>query len=164
MLFKPELIEQIKLGNKTQTRRVVKPGEALMTRFVKNGVYVEYVEDVRGRTKWQVGKQYAMCPGRGSHGVGFIKIQSLREDVDVRLIGLADAQAEGFEDVCAFLSTWIAINDRRAQACWEPEERRWIWYAGRQWHDSRKEDFVKHLMSRPSERYHAWVIGFEFLS
>lgn len=48
--------QQILDNKKTATRRVINPGEVLLenpTRLV-----------VGGRTKWQVGKSYAIQPGR----------------------------------------------------------------------------------------------------
>lgn len=172
MLFKPELIEKIKLGEKTETRRVVKPNERLIgfmpgTRFGKCVAQTLNINEreVPHRIKWQVGKTYAICPGRGQKGVGHIKVVYLGENQDVRLIGEGAAKAEGFESVNAFLSTWMHINDHSAQACWDERKQRWIWYKARRWHHSDEgDDFAAYLASRPAERYHAWVIEFERVS
>lgn len=171
MLFKPELIEKIKMGEKTQTRRVVKPNEVHVgimpgerfSRSISQTITLEDGRIVPQRIKWQVGRDYAMCPGRGKHGVGRIEVIYLGENQDVRRIGEGAAKAEGFDSVNAFLSTWIHINDHSAQATWVDLEHRkeWIWYTNRQWqHTSLGDDFAAYLASRPAERYHAWVIEF----
>jgi len=86
MYFKQ--IQEIIDGTKTQTRRVVKPGEAYAFRYL--GSTIEHVTDGRaaynpqaptsmitkvftpsGRLKWQVGRDYAVSPGRGKPGVGW---------------------------------------------------------------------------------------------
>ena len=161
MLFKPEQIEQIKMGNKIETRRVVKPGEKIMYQYAGKD-HATVIEFSNGRTKWQVGKTYAICPGRGKSGVGFIRINGLSLDEDVRRISLASARDEGFLSVNSFLSTWIHINDHSAQACWEPQSQRWIWYTG----DAAgglEADWWAYLDSRPAARYRAWVIWFSYV-
>ena len=170
MLFKPELIEQIKTGRKTQTRRVVKPHEQLIgcmpgTRFHQCVAQTLIIGDrtVPHRIKWQVGKSYAICPGRTLKSVGRIHVLSLRLDEDVRQISTADAQAEAFLSTRDFLSTWIHLNDRTANACWDFPAQRWIWYTARRWHHSnRGDDWQAYLASRPADRYRAWVIEFEY--
>src|SRR6185369_9483179 len=113
MLFKPFLIERILNCEKTQTRRVAKSNEMLS---YPDGIEaVQYTRNDADcwRTKWQVGKTYAICPGRGKHGVARIEITAISRG-DVRQISEADARAEGFTNREEFLTTWIAINDKRA--------------------------------------------------
>lgn len=169
MLFKPELIEKIMAGEKTETRRVVKPNEvhvgimpgARFSRSISQTITLEDGRIVPQRIKWQVGRDYAICPGRGKKGVGRIEVLGLGENQDVRLIGDGAAKAEGFDGVNAFLSIWIHINDHSAQACWDEQKTRWIWHTARRWHHSDEgDDFAAYLMARPAERYHAWVIEF----
>ena len=66
MIFKQ--IQEIIAGTKTQTRRIVKPGESLWTDYLTpRGGYAPAV--VAQRLKWQVGRDYAVSPGRGKPGV-----------------------------------------------------------------------------------------------
>lgn len=60
MLFKPVLIDKIATGEKTQTRRPLRDGEYLKT---VNGKLAWFAAS--GRIKYQVGKTYAVQPGRG---------------------------------------------------------------------------------------------------
>lgn len=64
MIFKqvPEIIE----GVKTQTRRVVKPNEKLLT--VEGRKWVDIAFDRHDRRKWVVGSDYAVVPKRGWRG------------------------------------------------------------------------------------------------
>lgn len=65
MLFKPEMIVQILAGKKTMTRRLVKEGE-YCTNIKEIGIVAVYKKiGIKQRTKWFVGKRYAVCPGRG---------------------------------------------------------------------------------------------------
>lgn len=114
MLFKPELIERILAGDKTQTRRVVKPGEQIVVDATAPDVPVAIL-DARGRVKWRVGQTYALQPGRGKAGIGVrIRVKRLALDYDARQISEADARAEGFRSREEFLETWIAINGASA--------------------------------------------------
>ena len=81
MIFGEKSIEGILSGKKTMTRRLVKEGEELMStkRNILGSVlpYSElynrtwYFDCVQknGRVKWQVGNDYAVCPGRGKRGL-----------------------------------------------------------------------------------------------
>lgn len=82
MIFKPELIDAILAGRKTQTRRLVKPGEYLICadsygEGYGDGPAIE-VTSLRDRpdkyemtnySKWVVGRTYAVVPKRGKPGV-----------------------------------------------------------------------------------------------
>jgi hypothetical protein len=66
MYFKQ--ISEIISGKKTQTRRIVKPGEYLTLRG--NGCYISHaVMTLSQRLKWWVFWDYAVCPGRGKPAV-----------------------------------------------------------------------------------------------
>jgi hypothetical protein len=82
--------EKVLAGQKTQTRRIKKPGETLWHR--NDGA--DFVTDGNGRKKWQVGKTYAVQPGRGKPGIGRIRITAILEE-RVQDITREDAVAEG---------------------------------------------------------------------
>lgn len=73
MYFKQ--IAEIVEGRKTCTQRVVKPGE---TAHVDEDGEIRIVFDARGRVKWQVGRDYAVSPGRGQKAVRVFWGDSLR--------------------------------------------------------------------------------------
>jgi hypothetical protein len=79
MFFKQ--IDEIIRGTKTQTRRIVKEGEFAVHTKYPNGVYSSrmVIGEVKkwypidkpdtATLKWQVGRDYAVSPGRGKPGV-----------------------------------------------------------------------------------------------
>lgn len=85
MIFKQVLVDQILAGNKTMTRRPVKPRSQSF-----GGV------TVRARTcAYQVGKTYAVQPGRGKKQVARIRVLAVRRERWID-ISVGDARAEGF--------------------------------------------------------------------
>lgn len=119
MLFKPELCEKILSGAKTMTRRLVKSGEWLTTRPKMGGGQVKVVYDANRKTKWEVGRSYAIQPGRGVAAVGRFTLLDIRRE-RLQDISEADAIAEGVTPfrtptggllyVPAFASLWNEIN------------------------------------------------------
>ena len=84
MQFKEEFISKIISGEKTQTRRLVKEGEIAVVERIENpsltwtetGAYLEgegiLSAVVRnGKTKYKVGKDYAVQTGRGTKGLWY---------------------------------------------------------------------------------------------
>jgi len=72
MIFKPEFIPKIINQTKVQTRRLVKEGEAAEEMCDVNGKNKSiFAVTHHGKIKWQVGKDYAVQPGRGKPGVWF---------------------------------------------------------------------------------------------
>jgi hypothetical protein len=69
MLFKPELIEKIVHGEKTQTRRPVKDGEALRQIENPHGGYKPVGVYQNNRAKMLIGRDYAVQPVRGQAGI-----------------------------------------------------------------------------------------------
>jgi len=100
MIFKQW--KQVLDGTKTQTRRPVKKGDVDFTVFGHRVDDVRahwqrswYVRDYRNRIKWQVGRTYAVQPGRGKKAVGRTPpLTGIRRE---RLgdISQVDIQAEG---------------------------------------------------------------------
>lgn len=147
MQFKAELIEQILAGKKTQTRRPVKPGEKHVG-YAPGTHYAHCViKTGPDRLKWQVGKTYAVCPGRGKAAVARIKLLNIRRE-DVRNISDEDAIAEGFPNRMAqfwFWKTWCEFYDKPG----------WKLFSRYNDHDA--------LLSRPAHLYDAWVLEFELV-
>lgn len=114
MLFKPELIEKILKGEKTQTRRIKKPGERL-TKYPdgRKVAVVGALPDVTRHIKWVVGQTYAIQPGRGKEGVARLRVLDIRVEV-ARDISESDAIAEGFSGVAEFLEVFERINGKGA--------------------------------------------------
>jgi hypothetical protein len=98
--------QQVLDGSKTQTRRISKPGEEL--RDMPVAALVQYPAVVtftissvfhwnwtpKPRVKWQVGRTYAVQPGRGKKAVGRIRLTGIRQE-RVQDITEDDARAEG---------------------------------------------------------------------
>lgn len=95
MMFKPELAELVMQGRKTQTRRAMsdKPRSPWS----------------RAGCSLKVGKDYAICPGRGVNSIGRVIVDAV-DEVRLGMISSRDAHAEGFESVDAFVAAWKAIN------------------------------------------------------
>lgn len=85
--------QQILSGQKTQTRRIIAPGD-----MDWGSIGSSRISMVDGgnhyRTKWEVGKTYAVQPGRGKAAVGRIKITAIRRE-RLQDITEANAKAEG---------------------------------------------------------------------
>ncbi len=88
MIFASGLCDRVLDGSKTQTRRLIKPGEVAR-------IHPRRVVDLNGRTKWQVGRTYAVQPGRGKRAVGRIRITRIRTE-RLQDIRPEDVVAEGF--------------------------------------------------------------------
>jgi hypothetical protein len=116
MLFKPELVEKILAGEKTQTRRAANQGEAL-SRHKDGGVGVRRLND---HYRWVAGHTYAVQPGRGKHGVARIEITAIRYCARASDISESDAHAEGFASADEFREVYARINgiDALDKPCW----------------------------------------------
>jgi len=141
MQFTQKLIEDILARKKTQTRRLVKPGDA----WEQTGHRFDAV--IRnGRTLWRVGQTYAVCPGRGKPQVARFRLLRIRRE-DVRDISQGDAIAEGFENELGFWETWCGFYDPKG---WEILAKPFLGH----W------SVFKH---RPDELYRAWALTFELV-
>ena len=95
-----EQIVGLKQPPKSQTRRPVKPNEVLDHQAICGDTV--YITDRVSfeRIKWQMGRTYAVQPGRGKKSVGRIRITKIRRE----RLGMpteADARAEGCHAVTA---------------------------------------------------------------
>jgi len=152
MIFQ-HTIDKVLSSEKTQTRRIVKPGDVLVSIENPFGGYkpVKVVNPNMnapyGYERWVIGKTYAMQSGRGVKAEGRIRITGIRRE-DVRDISEADVKAEGFASYEHFVQTWCHMHD--AAACREADKLKGIHICGA-------------ARTRPAERYQAWAITFELV-
>lgn len=140
-------INQVLDGSKTQTRRIVKPEHNMagaLPTFIPN-IYVRV--GIAGHRKiYEVGKTYAVCPGRGKSALGRIRITSIRQE-RVQDITPADAWAEiGDLDHNPLHEEYIVANQRNELTEKFGEEYacyiyRWMWNRihlkkGERWEDN----------------------------
>lgn len=88
MIFK-HTCEQVLAGKKTQTRRLVKPGEHF---YSQNG-FEDQVLSPNNFTKWKVHRTYAIQPSRGEKEVGRFLLKSIQREL-LMDISANDARAE----------------------------------------------------------------------
>lgn len=106
MIFKPQMIERILAGEKTETRRPISDNP---------------------RSPWWQEKcglrsfnEYAICPGRGKLAVGRIRFLGARQE-PLNWINESGARAEGFPDRQAFVDYWRELYGK-----WELALRVWV--------------------------------------
>ena len=95
MQFSPELVAKVLSGSKTVTRRRLRDGQPI---------------------RYQVGKVYAVQPGRGKHHVGHIKVTRVWR-ARLRDMEAYDALCEGFGSVKEFARCWLGLHGN-----WDPYE------------------------------------------
>lgn len=95
MNFRPELAAKVMAGEKTVTRRI---------------------PSINPRSPWWikgcklvVGRDYAVCPGRGKPAIGRIVIERFSM-VWLSQMTEHEARLEGFEDTGDFFDAWDEIN------------------------------------------------------
>lgn len=149
--------QKVLSGEKTSTRRLVKPSSAAIT----HGGIIHEVFDGSLKKHYPtycVGKTYAVQPGRGQKSIARIRITGIRLE-DVRNISDEDLRAEGFHDAFHFLWTWTKMHDKPA---WTANQKT-------DFSDGDESGWMSHPVAwvswlkgtRPAERYQAWVIEFE---
>ena len=131
--------EKVLNGEKTQTRRIVKPGDEFFPEELGDVASVMHRDYSAYRLVYEVGKIYAVQPGRGKPAVARIQITDIRRE-DVRNISNDDVRAEGYRHVRDFLHVWASMHDSTLE--------RGTWGEHK-------------LMERPAKRYQAWVLTFE---
>lgn len=100
MIFRPELVELIQQGKKTQIRRLIKPGES--------------------KCRYRPNHAYRVQPGRGERGVETITVTETRcERLDD--ITLKDAKREGFRNLQEFKRYW-----RELHGFYDPDQQVWV--------------------------------------
>lgn len=111
--------QQVLAGEKTQTRRVVKPGDE---RWPLAEFSTGAISQVRrnGRCLWKVGRVYSVQPGQGKCEVARIRITAIRYCERAGDISEVDARAEGFATVEEFRAVYGRINGVGAleRPCW----------------------------------------------
>lgn len=120
----PGHIEKIKAGEKTQTRRAWNVTMDMHTDPATGQRRVT----VNGRLKYRVGGWYAVQPGRGKKGVGWIVIKNMwvekvrdytfRKEPRIEIPGVAWGFAERFP---------ISISDAQAEGGYGPSEYEVLW-------------------------------------
>lgn len=105
MNFRPELVEKILTGAKTQTRRVVSPNE-------RSPWFI-------GECGLRVGQDYAVCPGRGKTQVARLTVKRVWQELAGE-ISEVDATREGFADRADFIAYW-----ERLHGSFDPTTRVW---------------------------------------
>jgi len=140
MLFKPALCEQILCGYKTQTRRIVKDTERLWGSTPEEVISEKHALAPL-RTKWRVGRTYAVQPGRGKPGIGRILLKEIRKE---------------------------RLNDITPEGCWAEGIDRHSFYAGGDERANALNDFEflwDSINDRPGIRWKdnpdVWVLEFE---
>lgn len=107
--------QQVMDGSKSLTSRIVKSepdgtsvrGE--MLQFPTGIPTIVRGNGIKWCTKWQVGKTYAVQPGRGKPAIGHIQLLTIRQ-YDVRDITADEARREGFNSEYGFWIVWTAIH------------------------------------------------------
>lgn len=143
--------QKVLSGEKTQTRRISLPHADGTGEFDCEMIgYPDGVMSVqrlkkhgdRWRTIYQIGKTYAVQPGRTAKGIARIRITGIRCE-DVREINREDVEAEGFASRYAFWSVWTKMHDPAMV----------------------KGDYLYAMLmtERPAERYAAWALTFELV-
>lgn len=148
---------------KTQTSRIVKPGDSFAYKrpngaigcvyadsnlgFTAQGYEIDYVFDAKNHIRWQVGKTYAVQPGRGQKSNGRILVKRIQRR-DILTITRMFARFEGFYDETMFWDTWVWMHDRS-------------WYEAFAY--ANDCDYLREygFFDRPPKRYDAWVLTFK---
>jgi len=103
MLFKRDLAVKIAKGEKTQTRRIVKPNEH----------YDDVVEtvDTGDKRKWVTWRTYGAQITRGGYSLNKFVLEGIRRERACDITE-QDAIAEGFTGRDDFFKAWEAINGK----------------------------------------------------
>lgn len=95
MNFQPDLAELVMQGRKTVTRRAMSDNPRSPWWNIRSSL--------------QPGRDYAVCPGRGKHSIGRVRVVTVLPQL-LGWVGDAEAVREGFESPEAFVDAWRSIN------------------------------------------------------
>lgn len=104
MIFSKRSIAFIECGAKTQARFPLDSRHTV--HYTQGKVAAVYVGPM---LKWEVGRRYAMQPGRGQPACGHFTLLSLRVE-PLHKISLADALAEGYTTELNFRRRWEDLH------------------------------------------------------
>ncbi len=105
MIFAPAMVHKVVNGVKTQTRRLVEPDKPC---------------------RYEVGKDYAVQPGRGKEAVARIRIKSVRKE-KLGAMKPHEAVKEGFRSwggdsaVLRFVDYWTKLQGK-----WDRDQEVWV--------------------------------------
>lgn len=142
----------------TETCRIVKPGQGAWYYFDGR---IRSIYTPSHLISYQVGKTYAIQPGRGQKAIGLTPpIESIRRQ-DVREMTREDAIARGFHCANDYIVVWARMHDPEL-GLYQDTDMIFRYYPDRRG----KKQSCYHpqlhdvLMARPAERYDAWVLRF----
>lgn len=155
--------EAIIEGRKTETRRLISPRDVYDPLWLPTTIMTDMC-----RIKYQVGKRYAVQPARGKAAVAHIRMLDIYPE-DVRTISNEHVKAEGFETRTQFFEVWCSLHDPVVQFVNVPGSvyagLRKEWKQGTCWGGDYDVDgvnpLINGLMTRPANRYQAFVYRFE---
>jgi len=134
VIFQPEHCDWIVQGDKTQTRRAVKPGETRFGAISFGETETLCVRHPDGRTKWKVGGRYGVQTGFGFPATAWFKVTDIRQE-RLQDISPEDVIEEGFgvwqgdyhqADVAAFSDAWDAIYAGQPECQWDANPLVWV--------------------------------------
>lgn len=149
MIFQYHTLEKVLAGTKTQSRRLIKPDETLVSVENPFGGYKPlYVRNNRNYSRlYTIGQTYLVQRKSGQNeGAVRIRIDNITRQ-DVRQITDQDAIAEGYRSAYNFMCWWCAINDP-------------IIVVGNQ---IVRIEWDTKLRRRPDKKYQAWVLSFHLV-
>lgn len=100
MIFRPDLAAKVMDGEKTVTRRICSENER--SPWFKGGCKVV------------VGKDYAVCPGRGEHSIGRVLVLRVWKERLYLAFTDREARLEGFENARELRRAFASINGELA--------------------------------------------------
>jgi hypothetical protein len=110
--------QKVLSGVKTQTRRPAKSSEELWTTEYYDKMPEKVLRQGK-RVKWRTGQRYAVQPGRGQKGLGWIELLDIRFQ-HLGNISEEEARAEGFASLEEFIRAWLEIHGN-----YDPEQPVW---------------------------------------
>lgn len=142
---------------KTETSRIVVPSWGNWERDEDGNRLEEYATY---ECPYRVGKSIAVQPGRGKKAIGHIVITGLGRG-DCREMRPPAAQAEGFPMPLEFLILWTKMHDKPAHRHYLIDLSGQHYQDFDLWARDNGAMWMRHLSTRPAERYDRWIIQFE---